>query len=279
MFPNFVFHQRGNAAIWIDRNFVEPAFLERLTDADGLFAESNCQIIKDQRKVKIGRLSLAIAGQPCSLFVKRYNAFSLRYTLASPFIRSGAIRSLQGAAILRTAQIASARPLAAVENRRGGALTKSFFVSEEITGGRTVDAYWRHHLVGVEGHEGAVRRRLFLAGLAQLFQNLHGGNLYHNDLKDTNILTVAGADGHHFQFVLVDLDGVASVARLSRRRRVKNLVQIYRTLGRYLRRAEKMYFLRKYLGAEFNQRLVRRRLTQSILVESDRLNHLNRRYA
>src|SRR5262245_5933997 len=157
VFPNFVFHQRGDAAIWIDRNFVEPDFLERLTDADGLFAESNCQIIKDQRKVKIGRLSLAIAGQPCSLFVKRYNAFSLRYTLASPFMRSGAIRSLQGAAILRTAQIASARPLAAVENRRGGALTKSFFVSEEITGGRTVDAYWRNQLVGVKGHEGIVR--------------------------------------------------------------------------------------------------------------------------
>ena len=274
VFPNFVFQQRGDAAIWMDRAYVEQGFIDRLIDADCLFAEPDCQIIKDQRKIKVGRLTLPMVGRSRTFFVKRYNVSSLRHRLASPFVRSGAFRSLCGAAILRAAHIPIARPLAAVENRRGGALIKSFFLSEEIVGGETVDAFWRGRLLGVKGRKGVALRRRFLADLANLFKTLHSERIYHNDLKDANILAAADRCESDLRLYLLDLDGVARLARLSERRKVKNLVQINRTLGRYLRQPEKVYFLEHYLGAGFAQRSVRRRLSQSVIKESRRMDLL-----
>jgi len=264
--PNFVFHQRGDAAIWIARGYDEPPFLERLMNADCLFAQGGCQIVKDQRKIRIGRITVTISGQPRTIYVKRYNAFSWRYKLFSPFLNSGAFRSLRGAAILRAAQIPSAPPVAAVENRRSGALVKSFFLSEEIAGGQTSDAFWRARLLGVNSTEGIVLRRRFLAELARLFRTLHDERIYHNDLKDANIMV--RSDGDDFRFVLLDLDGVAKLKHLSRRRKIKNLAQLNRTLGRYVRRPEKLYFLKHYLGLAFKERSLRRRVVLSVMKES-----------
>ncbi len=278
MFPNFVFRQCGNASIWVDRACVEQELIDRLTDADCLFAESNCQIIKDQRKIKVGRVTLPIAGRTRTLFVKRYNAFSVRYKLTSPFLQSGAFRSLRGAAILHAAQIPTALPVAAVENRRGGALIKSFFMSEEIAGGETIDAYWRGRLLGIQGRKGIHLRRCFLAELARVFKTLHAEQIYHNDLKDANILAVADSKEPQLQLMLLDLEGVVQLARMSSRRKVKNLVQINRTLGRYLRQSEKVLFLKNYLDVGFAQRALRRQLMKSILRESRRVDRLKSRH-
>src|SRR5262245_37696662 len=278
MFPNFVFHRRGDAAIWLERKYDEAAFIASLLNADCLFAQTGCQIIKDQRKIKIGRLTVTICGQLRTLYVKRYNAFSLRYKLASPFRNSGAFRSLRGAAILRAARIPSAVPIAAVENRKNGALTKSFFLTEEIAGGETSDAFWRARLLGLEGSHGIALRRHFLAQLAGLFRVLHDRRIYHNDLKDANIFAAGQADSNDFRFVLLDLDGVARLKYLSRRRKIKNLVQLNRTLGRYLRRSEKLFFLKHYLGAGFSKRKLRRRVLLRVLSESQRWDRLNRPY-
>lgn len=278
VYPDFVFQQRGDAAIWIDRACVEQGFIDRLTDADGLFAEPSCQIIKDQRKIKVGRLTLPIAGRSRTIFVKRYNAFSLRYKLAARFIQSGAFRSLSGAAILRAAEIPITLPVAAVENRCGGALTTSYFLSEEIAGGETVDAYWRGRLLGAKGRDGIALRRRFLAELARLFKTLHAAQIYHNDLKDANILAAAGHVETDIRLFLLDLDGVARLARLSARRKVKNLVQINRTLGRYLRRSEKLFFVKNYLGSAFAERSFRRRLMENVMGESRRLDLLKGRH-
>jgi serine/threonine protein kinase len=278
VFADFIFQQRGDAAIWLDPTCVDNSFIDRLTDGDRLFAEPNCQIIKDQRKIKVGRVTLPIAGRSRTLFVKRYNAFSLRYKLASPFIQSGAFRSLRGAAILRAAEIPTALPVAAVENRRGGALTMSFFLSEEIAGGQTVDAYWRGRLGGVSGRDGARLRQRFLAALAQLFRSLHSQGIYHNDLKDANILAAADPSETGLRFFLLDLEGVASVARLSERRKVKNLVQINRSLGQYLRPPEKIFFLKSYLESGFGERSLRRRLMEYVMAESKRMDRLKARH-
>lgn len=272
MYPDFVYRQRGDAGIWLDLRYDDEAFVERLRDADSLFDQTGCQIVKDEMKTKVGRLTLSIAGETRSLFLKRYNAFSLRHKLASPFVNSSALRSLQGAAILCAADIACAHPVAAVENRRAGALTKSFFISEEIHGGMTVDTHWRQHLRDFAGRQGALSRHAFLAQLARLFNSLHAASIYHNDLKDANILAVSADSPNLFRFVLLDLDGVASNGRLNQRRKIKNLVQINRTLGRHLRRSEKLFFLKCYLGAAFAERRTRRDLMVRVLRESDRVD-------
>jgi hypothetical protein len=279
VFPDFVFVERGEAALWVERSCMEPTFLDRLADADSFFADSGCHIVKHQRKIKVGRLTVAIAGQPRTIYVKRYNAFSLRYKLLSRFSRSGAFRALRGAAILRAGNISTVAPLAAVEHRSGGILSKSFFISREIDGGKTADAYWRDELAGESGRAGFKSRRRFLAKLAALFHSLHSQEIYHNDLKDANILVAGDQSGNDFQLFLLDLEGIKRYRRLSVKRKEKNFVQLNRTLGRHLRAAEKLYFLKSYLGGGFAARQVRRQWIDSVVGESRRLDTLKARIA
>jgi serine/threonine protein kinase len=275
--PEFIRYKRGRASIWLDQRLADRHFINLLADADQLFSEPSCQIIKDQRKVKVGRLTMDIAGAPRAIYIKRYNAFSLRYRLASTFMRSGAFRALQGAAILRAANIPTAVPIAAVENRVRRTLAKSFFITEEICHGKTIDAYWRDDLEGLSGCAGFTRRRGFLKGLARLFVNLHRQGIYHNDLKDANILAVSDGSARDVTFFLLDLEGVKRYAPLSEKRRMKNLVQLYRTLGRHLRQTDKLIFLKCYLGAAFAQRKGRRQLVEKLLRESKRLESMKSR--
>lgn len=279
VFPDFVFVERGEAALWVERSCMEPTFLDRLADADSFYADGGCHIVKDQRKIKVGRLAVAIAGQPRTLYVKRYNAFSLRYKLLSRFTQSGAFRALQGAAILRAAEIPSVVPVAAVEHRSGGILSKSFFIAHEISGGKTADAYWRDELVGALGRAGFKSRHRFLAKLAALFNSLHAQQIYHNDLKDANILVVGNESENDFQLFVLDLEGIKSYRNLSVQRKVKNLVQLNRTLGRYLRASEKLYFLKCYLGREFAPRRARRQWIGSVVKDSHRLDAVKARGA
>lgn len=279
MFPDFVQHTAGDASIWLDRRFADPLFIGRLADADGLLNDPACQIIKDQKKIKIGRLPVTISGTTRSIYVKRYNVFSWRYRIASPFSRSGALRALRGATILRRANIPTVVPVAAVEQRRGGVLSKSFFISEEIAHGLTADAYWQKELQPMAGAEGFRRRRRFLLSLAGIFRALHGQNVYHNDLKDANILAVANGGEIPESLFLLDLEGIRRCASLGDKRRIKNLVQLHRTLGRMARRTEKMAFIKGYLAGEFANRALKRRLVASVLRESDRVDRAKALFA
>jgi hypothetical protein len=246
-FPDFHKAKHGSATLWVQRSLTSPSMIHLLADADAIFTRPDCVLVKDQRKIKVGRVALPLAMGNTPVYIKRYNCFSLRYRIQTLFFRSGATRALRGAASLQHAQIATATPLAAVEVHRWGMLESSFYIAEEITAAKTADAYWRENLKVLPGPFGFHSRRRFLAELSGLFHKLHGARIYHNDLKDFNILARADRAGGEELFVL-DLEGVRHCRSLSARRRVKNLVQLNRTLGRFLTRTEKLRFLKSYLS-------------------------------
>ena len=270
--PNFIFYRRDGAKIWVDQNFANPSFVDSLAHADRWFDDPSCQIIKSEEKVRIGRLTVKIADDEHSIYLKQFNPVSLRRWLGSFFGRSRAFRALRGSLILSAARVSIAAPFAAVEWRAWGALTKSFFVTREVVGGKTTDAFWLQELRSLRGRKGFERRRTFLAGLAELFRSLHAQHVYHNDLKDANILAVAKSAGDAVAFFLLDLEGVKRYSRLSEKRRVKNLAQLNRTLGRHVGRPEKLYFLRRYLGPAFLDRKLKRQLVSKVLRRSRRLD-------
>jgi serine/threonine protein kinase len=261
---DFVLLKRNGTRIWIPQRLVESSLLRAVRDPDELLRRRECRIIKDERKTRVGCVAVTVGGASTSVYVKRYNAFSWRYKLLSLFFRSGALRSLRGAMVLMRIGVRTGMPLAAVESRCWGLLSQSFYVSEEIASGQTSDIYWRKNLRPLSGVNGFRRRRKFLQELAHLFYQLHGAGIYHNDLKDANILVRSDANGSE-GFYLLDLDGVRHCFLLSSRRRVKNLVQLNRTLGRLLRNTEKLYWLQHYLGPEFAKRNVLRWWLRQIL--------------
>jgi len=105
-----------------------------------------------------------------------------------------------------------------------------------------------------------------------LFRTLHRQGVYHNDLKDANILAAPARDGASVDLYLLDLEGVRQYRSLSESRRIKNLVQLNRTLGRHLSRTQRMMLLRAYLARSFGDRRLRRRWIAKVILAS---NHLD----
>ena len=260
--------------MWLARDLASPSMIDLMADPDRLFERSDCVIIKDQRKIKVGRAPLEWGGKKIVVYIKRYNAFSLRYRLQSIFACSGAEKSLRGAAALSAIGIATARPVAAIEQRTAGMLLKSFYLSEEIKDGKTADAYWKEKLATLPTRKGAQRRRRFLQHLAGLFSRMHNHDVYHNDLKDANILIAPQSGALEEGVFLLDLEGVRRNVRLNRSRRIKNLVQLNRTLGKYLKQSERWYFLTNYLSSEGIDRRTKKRWAAAILRQSVRLDKL-----
>ena len=235
-----------------------------------LFLQKGCKTIKSEKKIRVVRLPLRIGRTIKSVYVKQHNALLFRHRLASIFCASAALRSLSGAATLRQEGFATARPLAVVEFRRRGVLIKSFYISEEIAGAKTSTDYWREKLLPLTGIEGCLKRRAVLRALAQLLRSLHKRRIYHNDLKASNILALDEAPTSEGIFSLIDLQGVRKCFYLSRRRRIKNLAQINRTLGNHLTRTEKLSFIKAYVGDHISAQRKTRHLVQDILKETSR---------
>jgi hypothetical protein len=103
--------------------------------------------------------------------------------------------------------------------------------------------YWR-----TQQHIWSRRQKhTFFRALAEFVRTLHTAGLYVGDLKDENLL-VEESGMSHWRFYLVDLDRVYHFPSLTQRRRLKNLVQLERTLGHSVRLSERLAFLYDYLG-------------------------------
>lgn len=270
--PDIVLEKRGSLSMHLVRSFAIDLMPYIAADPDRFFDLPGCEVIKDQKKTKVARAKLKIQGDLKTIYLKRYNTFSWRRRLGSLFQVSRGLKSLNGAAILSEAGIPTPRPLAAVDSRSWGMLDKSFYLSEEIKEGKTADAYWREQLLPMEGLEGMRRRQLFLGGIGELFRSLHAQNVYHNDLKDANILVSSDSSVGCEHYYLLDLEGIRRYRKLNRRRQTKNLVQLNRTLGKYLRATDKLRFLKSYLGPSFSDRINKRDWSVKILQQSGRLD-------
>jgi hypothetical protein len=228
-----------------------------VADPDWVLTRSDCAIVKYDGKVWVGRVRTA-AG---ILYVKRYARWIGRTALEAVLSGSPARRAAYAAARLDGLGIAVPRVGAAVDVRRGGIVTKSFFLTHEVPEAVTLDRYWAR----LAAEPAAVRRagqRAVARALGQLFARLHALGIYHNDLKDVNLLA-AGPPGSP-ALTLLDLERVHfGRGALGRRRCVKNLVQLERTLGAHASRSDRLRMLRAYLGAP--ERAARRAWVTDVL--------------
>jgi hypothetical protein len=211
-------------------------------DPDRLLTSPNCELRKFQRKVVVGRIETARG----RLYVKRYNVHALRVLAGSLFARSPARAAFENALRLAAQGIAVPNPLAAVEYRRAGFLSRSFFLTDEVADAVTADVAWQAILALEPPATRRRTRRAFTRALGAFFADLHARGVYHRDLKDVNVL-VRDPTGTPV-FVLLDLERVAIGAAVPTARRVRNVMQLARTLGPAATQSDRLRWLRAYLG-------------------------------
>src|SRR5262249_34165797 len=98
--------------------------------------------------------------------------------------------------------------------------------------------------------------------LGAFFRRLHEAGVYHRDLKDVNVLVHDATTAP--TFTLLDLERVAVGRPVSPARRLKNVVQLARTLGPLATRTDRARWLTAYLG-DGADRATRRAWTARVL--------------
>jgi hypothetical protein len=232
----------GGLQVWLAPGVDPHTAIGPDADPDRLLTRPDCRLVKLQKKVMVGRVATA-AG---TLYVKRYTVHAWRVALASVGRPSPARRAMVAAGRLAARGFGVPEVVAAVEERRAGMLRRSFFVTREVRDALTADRAWR----ALAGRPS--RHRILARALGDLFRGLHAAGVYHSDLKDVNVLVRDRPDGP--SLVLLDLERVHVGRAVGRKRRIKNLVQLDRTLGRAAGTSARLRFLGAYLGPHADRR-------------------------
>jgi hypothetical protein len=203
-----------------------------LCRVETVLGEPQTRVLKESARVTVAVVTTAAD----RLVLKRFREHTLARLLEALALGSSAHRVWHAGALMRAAGFAVPELLAALDDRRYGLALRSCTIARWVDG-PPLDELWR-------ARQGAARRSLTLA-FADYLRGLHAAGLYPQDLRAANVLVTAENPP---TFVLVDLDRVRRYARLSWRRRRKNVVQVHRSVGRGAPRRESLRFLRRYLG-------------------------------
>jgi len=172
-----------------------------------------------------------------SVVVKVYDESGVRGVLERLLVGSPAVRAARGRARMARAGFAVPDLVAVLETplaRRG---QRCALITAAVSGERA-DWFWEHG--------SRCQRRRFARQLGAYVRAVHAHGLYPQDMRISNFVVVPTAA--EVELVLVDLDRVRHYRRLAWQRRLKNLVQLDRSLGRLARASERLCCLHSYLG-------------------------------
>jgi hypothetical protein len=206
---------------------------EALSDVEGLLADGQGQVIKDSRSSHVVRRRLKVGASEIDVHVKRpWRKHLVRWVL-DRFRLSRPLRAFRLGHQLLARHIHTALPLAALERRRWGFLTDSILITETVGSGMHLNKFLNRYLtptgegdtLGVRGRNRLARQVLWQMG--RLLRRLHREGFAHRDLKATNLLVHwDGLPAASPEIVLVDLDGLRAVRRVSRRQEFHGLMRL-----------------------------------------------------
>jgi hypothetical protein len=182
-------------------------------------------------------------GKPC-VCLKHFRYRGFLQALKDLFRTHRGRRSWMAGIAFAARGIPTGRPLALVEVRKRGLLRESFLLMEDLSRFSGVHCYVLNNFNGASSRGADVRKR-FAEALAAALSQLHKKDIYHGDLKSSNILVEEVEDGWKFHYI--DLDGVRIGRKVSLQQRAKNLAQIETSTPDCMTRADRMSFFQRYL--------------------------------
>jgi tRNA A-37 threonylcarbamoyl transferase component Bud32 len=153
------------------------------------------------------------------LVLRRLNYGRLSHRLRDWFRPSRARRAFRWGLELEAVAVRTPRVLAAGERRCWRLPLRSFLVTEEVAGARTLVAYLEQIGTMPAG---------FIDSLAEIIGRLHQAGFSHRDLKGSNILV----DGEDQPWV-IDLDGVRRFRSIGPHRADRDLRPLVRSLRQH----------------------------------------------
>lgn len=224
------------------------------------------ELTADGRFDPLKRTARTLAGYASTdggrVFVKRVGEGSWLKGWLTRWRGSRARRAIRGAAILTAGGFNHPELLAAAEARSFGAVRTSFIVCAALADARVMNA-----VVLAGGKRAFRRRRELSAAIAREIRRLHDAGIYSLDLQETNLMLREAADGGlaiHF----VDLEDVRRKRRVGEDLRLLNLVNLDRTIGRFLPRTHRLRFLYDYLGGRPERGAARRIVGRALAIRS-----------
>ncbi|MFI5351668.1 MAG: lipopolysaccharide kinase InaA family protein [Candidatus Binatales bacterium] len=227
-----------------------PDWAEIAARAEDLISSAAFEPVKDETKTRAGFIALE---NGASAFIKRFDRGSLTYGWWLRIRGSRARRSIRGAALLRAHGFGHPEPYAALELSSAGSIRVCYLISEPLRNAKTLSV--SIDLRGRARGAQAAWRRSVLAAVAREIRRLHEAGLFSSDLQETNLMIERSGGEPRIYFV--DLDGFRHLGRVRQHRRERNLVQLDRSIGRFLRRGARLRFLYDYLGARPQRREAR----------------------
>lgn len=174
-----------------NRSYQSPAFLQLLKDPDAIFNQYGTRLLKSGRSATVAKIMI----DNRALVIKRYNMKNIWHRVRRSMRLTRAYLSWRLAQKCILLGISTAKPVAFIENKYFGLKSKSYFISEFVSGEHAGD-FFKKNLSENELNTMIVRMSHLLKNIAKL-------EITHGDLKLSNILI----DNHHYP-VLIDLDGV-----------------------------------------------------------------------
>lgn len=218
------------------------AMASLLADPDAPFRQAGVTLLKDARSSTVAEFDLVTGDVVRRVIYKRFRVTAWSDPWLALLRPSPALRSWMNGHGLRERCLPTARPLAVFHRRRSLLAYEGYLLTEKIP--HAVDLHrFLESLADLETKARQRRLRRQIEQVARLVCELHRRQVSHRDLKAGNVLV-----GHEEAW-LIDLVGMASYRKLSRRRRVQNLARLHASFHRSstLTRTDKLRFLRVYL--------------------------------
>jgi len=179
------------------------------------------------------------------VFIKKYNPGDLLSALRFLILGSKARKEWTVATRLQKLEIPTSKPLAFGEKKRGPFIKESFLITEDISEAISLDRYLKE-LKGGKPDLFSSKFYKILYKLASIVGNMHLKGIYHQDLHAGNVLiSDNGKDG--FSLYIIDLHRTKVIKKISRKRRLFNLAQLFLSLDEMMRKEEKVHFLARYV--------------------------------
>jgi tRNA A-37 threonylcarbamoyl transferase component Bud32 len=245
----------GRYRIYLRREV--PSFAPLLAVGDHLLSRraSGRDVLKDSRRSALSRQVLAGPEDSARVVVKETKCRGLGDVLKNAFRRPRGLASWVNGTGLRVRWIHAARPIALVLDG-GWPVRGSFLLMEDLSEHERLDLYVLRRFAGSLSREERAEKVRLVTGFGRFVGDLHRRGVYHGDLKAVNVFVKIDEDGEAV-FRLVDYDRVRFGARVTRRRRVKNLAQIAASVAVLITKTDRLRFFRAYAPDEDARRNVK----------------------